>query len=403
GTEGPPSADLQPHRSELCSVPVERARAWLLGSPNDPGAIAAFVWDYVSGSWVRLRYGSLYPGQTILVGAAAGGYDVDTGFTGVSAKRGSVVPTLAHPPELTSETRADLASARDDVSVYPYKTIATHGQEAATVARTLGRDLGLPTDVIETLVIAAALHDIGKSHPAFQYACSADKRDPQVRDRQDLAKAPNEVWRRGVDLFSPPGALKRRGFRHELVSVLMLFEWLRQTDPMHDALLGPHVALIEAGLLSAPPDAQDVERAPFPLAGALDAAHFDLVAYLICAHHGKIRGVWSSTPQDQEVVVRDPSASPLRGVFSGDRVPSVVVGVSDELEETAPGMELSLELAEMGLSARYGRSWTDRVMSLVTDWGPTTLAYLEALIRVADTRASRLATVDARLGEGEAS
>lgn len=397
-----PDTEVQPHRSELCSVPIERARAWLLKSGNDQGVGASFVWDYVSGTWARLRTSNLFPGQTILVDAAAGGYDVEAGFTGAAAKRGTSVPSLTSVPELSAETRAELASSRDDVSVFPYKTIATHGQETAGILRSIGRELGLPERVIETLVIAGALHDIGKCHPAFQYACDAGKREPSVRDRQDLAKAPDEVWRRGVDLFSPPGGPKRRGFRHELVSVLMLFEWLRRSDPMHAALLGPYAELVEAGLLPGPREG-DNEAAHFPLMAALDAPRFDLVAYLVCAHHGKIRGVWSSTPHDQEAVVRDPNVSPLRGVVSGDQLPSLIVSVGDDRTASIPRLELSLELAEIGLSPRYGRSWTDRVLSLVEEWGPTTLAYFESLVRVADMRASRLTTPDALLGQGEAS
>ena len=397
-----PDADVQPHRSELCSIPIDKARAWLIKSSNDQRHVPAFVWDYLGGSWVRLRAGGLYPGQTILVDSASGGYDVVVGFTGAPAKRGSSVPSLVKPPKLTAEARAELASTRDDVSVYPYKTIATHGQETAGILRVIGRELGLPDHVVETLVIAGALHDIGKCHPAFQYACDAGKRDASVRDRHDLAKAPNGTWRRGIDLFSRPGGPKRRGFRHELVSVLMLFEWLRRSDPMHNALLGPHAELIEAGLLPNPCCNDEGGDTSFSLAAGLDAAQFDLVAYLICAHHGKIRGVWSSTPHDQEAVIRDPDTSPLRGVLSGDHLPSLIVGINDEMTESIPPLELSLELAEMGLSPKYGRSWTDRVVSLLEEWGPTTLAYFEALLRVADTRASRLASADARLREGAA-
>lgn len=391
-----PDASVQADRRELCSVPVTRAQAWLLPSGGEAQRPIAFVWDYVDGTWTRLRRGHVFPGQVIVVDAASGGYDVEVGFT---ASAGGQVATLQEPAGLGAEARAELASDRDDVSAYPYKTIATHGQEAAAAARALAAALRLSGSVQQALVAAAALHDIGKCHPAFQYGCAEDKRDESVRARLDLAKAPASVWRQGANRYSPPDGPRRRGFRHELVSVLMLFEWLRRTDPMHAALLGPHEPLINAGLLAPLALASD-ERAHFPLAEAFDAASFDLVAYLICAHHGKVRGVWSSTPQDQDEVIRSPQHALLRGVCAGDQLPSVLVGVSHERSETVPALELHLDPASMGLSERYGRSWVDRVTDLRRAWGPTALAYLETLVRVADVRASRLSTDDARLAQG---
>ncbi len=59
-----------------------------------------------------------------------------------------------------------------------------------------------------------------------------------------------------------------------------------------------------------------------------------------------------------------------------------------------PAMTLHLAPAHLGLSDRYGASWGERVHGLLRDYGPFTLAYLEALLRVADVRASRLETPD---------
>ena len=48
----------------------------------------------------------------------------------------------------------------------------------------------------------------------------------------------------------------------------------------------------------------------------------------------------------------------------------------------------------MGLGRLYGASWTERVNRLRERHCPFKLAYLEALLRAADARASRLATVE---------
>jgi hypothetical protein len=59
-----------------------------------------------------------------------------------------------------------------------------------------------------------------------------------------------------------------------------------------------------------------------------------------------------------------------------------------------PELELSLAPAAMGLSKRYGRSWSERTLHLIDTLGPFVLGYLEAIVRAADVRASVLATED---------
>ena len=46
----------------------------------------------------------------------------------------------------------------------------------------------------------------------------------------------------------------------------------------------------------------------------------------------------------------------------------------------------TVDPATLGLSARYGASWCERVQSLLQTYGPFTLAFFEALLRVADAR-----------------
>jgi CRISPR-associated endonuclease/helicase Cas3 len=82
---------------------------------------------------------------------------------------------------------------------------------------------------------------------------------------------------------------------------------------------------------------------------------------------------------------------PIRGVREGDHVPP-----PESAADGAwwPRLELTLEPAGMGLSARTGASWRDRVAGLMARFGPSGLALLEALLRAADVRASRLETAD---------
>jgi CRISPR-associated endonuclease/helicase Cas3 len=107
----------------------------------------------------------------------------------------------------------------------------------------------------------------------------------------------------------------------------------------------------------------------------------DLVAYLIAAHHGKVRMGIRALPDEKG----PPEAERrfARGVWDGDPLPSVRCGIED-----SAGLELSLALMEMGEDERGRPSWTARTQTLLQYYGPFMLAYLEALVRMADWRAS---------------
>lgn len=99
-----------------------------------------------------------------------------------------------------------------------------------------------------------------------------------------------------------------------------------------------------------------LSSAPDPLAGACDP---ELVRYLIGTHHGRGRP-WVP-------VVADPVPPPLTAAWAGRRL-------------TAPGAH-GLQRADSG--------WVDSFWRLVRRYGPWGLAYLEAILRLADQAASR--------------
>ena len=51
--------------------------------------------------------------------------------------------------------------------------------------------------------------------------------------------------------------------------------------------------------------------------------------------------------------------------------------------------ELDMSIARIGVSETGERSWLDRTLKLLEWLGPFRLAYLEAMVRAADMRASR--------------
>lgn len=77
----------------------------------------------------------------------------------------------------------------------------------------------------------------------------------------------------------------------------------------------------------------------------------------------------------------------LSGVQEGDRTPAVEVPGG----RTVPPLRLSLDLYRFGTDDDGRESWTPRVLRLRdrADLGPFRLAFLEALVRTADWRASR--------------
>ncbi len=161
---------------------------------------------------------------------------------------------------------------------------------------------------------------------------------------RDLAKAPSEAWR------SAPPYPERPGFRHELASTIALLELVRRADPMHPALLGPQMPLLRA--LGEEPVVPDPIDADHPLARelcALSASELDLVAYLVCAHHGKVRCAWMSTAKDQ-----DAGIGAIHGVCEGDEVPATAVRGADGTHEL-PALKLSLAPAGLGVGAQIRR------------------------------------------------
>ena len=388
-----PDENMRPSREALCAVPFLDARKWLCGKGRRLETRgSAWIWSWLDGQWREAEARDLYPGQTVLVDAKLGGYDWDPAVQfglGWSPRAKRPVPPV-EPAVPAADQRADAAQDDESLSATPYRTIATHGAETGELAAELAARLA-PAQT-SLLRLAGQFHDVGKAHEAFQGSMRADDRP----NRRDLAKAPPRAWSRKW-LYQPETGARRPGFRHELASALSLFGILARHDPTHDALLGPWTDLL-AAMGDAMP-AESTGSLPVPLERAvldLDAESFDLLAYLVASHHGKVRVSWHASPADQDAAAAAGRLT-LRGIRDGDELPSLLA--PPDGATSLPTTTLDLSPSAMGVSARTGASWTDRVLALVARHGPFQLAWLEALLRAADQRASRIATADPLLAK----
>ena len=444
---GGPKPSMKAAHDELCGVPFLRAREWLC----KPGKIdvRAWVWSWLDREWRKAESRDIYPGQTVLVEQEDGGYCRDRGWdpkstvpvepvqTGDKSQYESQscwkrqqsgdgwCPDMVRRPvrALPPEDQADDAEDDESLSVsVGWQTIASHGLQVGQTVKCIAERVGLQRvpvtaafdvgqtvkriapDLADLLHLAGRWHDLGKAHPAFQCSIQADNRP----DRDDVAKAPDLAWPcRQSDMYRIHDADQRCGFRHELASVLGLFGVLQRHDSEHQALLGPFRALFDAmekaqtSTTDAPGDFLGGDGTVKPTAIEqeilnLNAQEFDLLAYLVCAHHGKVRMAWHASPADQKA---SDSGLRIRGVREGDILPPLELADADGGFHQLPATELDLSPSAIGLSARTGRSWSERVLNLVEHHGPFALAWLESLLRSADMRASQRPMVDKLLQE----
>lgn len=386
-----PAPSLRPDRDALCAVPFLDAREWLCGketkdrrAPRLAAGRRAWVWDYLAGAWRFAQRRDLFPGQTVLVASDTGGYDERLGWTPDNRTPVRAVDAVAP----RAEDQADASEDDESLSAIPaWQTIATHGAQVGREATSAAHGIGEGYQRIVHL--AGRWHDAGKALPPFQRSISAGDRPA----RGDLAKAPPAAWLPPRRMYPDPPAAPRRGFRHELASTLALFDVLVRHAPDHPALLGPWRELLAAtGAPAAAASPSGVDPTPIEREViSLGADDFDLLAYLVCAHHGKVRVAWHASPADQDA---GDSVLRLRGVRDGEILPAMVLMAEDGSYQALPPRRLRLDAASAGLNPVTGRGWTERVLGLLRVHGPFALAYLEALLRAADRRASSAPLAD---------
>ena len=319
-----------PGRDELCPAPLADLR---------DGGTVYWICDQADGRWRRCQPADVRPGAILLTDAALGGYLPDRGWSPGSA---SPVPAVWDFP-----TAGPDAVDRDQATFTgSWVDLCTHLADTECELRglTAGRPCaGFTPDQLEAAALAARFHDIGKAFRHFQdYLRGSVEGEPPPGG--PWAKSPGRGGRHTSRPF----------LRHELVTAL--------------ALLHPQCRVLDG--------------IPEP----------DLVVYLAAAHHGKVRVRAVPMPGEAD---HDPPR--ILGVQDGDELPAVTLPEGAHIPAlTLDTRMLGPRIPGTGMPGEGGGdddagSWTARAAVLRDrpDLGPFRLAYLEALVRIADWRASR--------------
>jgi CRISPR-associated endonuclease/helicase Cas3 len=348
----PPEAMEAPREAECCPAPIGDVRDMLAKQRG------FWRWDQLVGRWVKANPRDIYPGQTLLMDAAGGGYTRETGWEPASRKpvdEVQLAPAAGRqdaekPPSKSAKQAAgqeSFGTDRSSIGTRRWVSIVEHTDVTVKTAQDIIKELGAllaSSELAQALLRAARWHDRGKAHPEFQVTLLSNVPEGDRPDRDTL-------WAK-----SPGGRIKHRRpyFRHELASAMA---YLGQQDDGSDQL----------------PDAVG------------GASLFDLVAYLIAAHHGRVRVSIRSMPREEPpghgVTLRH-----AMGLREGDLLPATELGSA----EVAEAATINLSVMEIGMGAGETASWLERTTGLRDSQklGPFRLAFLEAILRAADSRAS---------------
>ena len=233
----------------------------------------------------------------------------------------------------TVEDGVELTTDEDD-SFHAGRAVplAKHSQDVEHFARAYASAIGFPAPVVEAVALAAWLHDIGKADRRFQVMLRGGGEIEFFKDETPWAKSAMPAGAKAAHRLARKRSGYPRGARHEVQSV---------------AMLDHHIEFMKSTL------------------GRDDLV--DLALHLVASHHGYCRPF-------APVVLDD---APIEVALTGHR--SEVFGVLD----------FAASSSSHGLH-RLDSPLADRFWRLVGQYGWLELCWLEAVLRLADHRASEV-------------
>ena len=233
---------------------------------------------------------------------------------------------------LAPPSRAEGVSTEDDGASFTETevSLAQHSQDVMHWASAFVKGLGLPEAVAQDIVLAAWLHDVGKADPRFQRWLVGGSEVRLALLAEPLAKSAQSMRDRAASERARIQAGYPAGYRHELLSVAMVQR-----------------------------DADLLARAHDP----------DLVLHLVGSHHGWCRPFAPFRDDEEEITAHC------------------------EMSNGPAGLAVALQANCRHRLARLDSGVGDRFWRLTERYGWWGLAWLEAILRLADHRASEHAGV----------